>query len=158
MTRPAIPTLPLLGGCLCGAVRYKLEAPPRAVNACHCMDCKRLTGATHLLMLLADRDAFIHERGETHRYRKRADSGREVDILRCARCGVRMWHEPLVGTEWVFVAAGTLDDPTWAVPTSHIWTKRVSSGVELHADAFQCEAQPENRQVLVDAFLRHYGP
>ena len=36
--------------------------------------------------------------------------------VRCARCGVRMWHEPLASTDLVFVAAGTLDDPNWAVP------------------------------------------
>lgn len=157
MTRPAIPDPPHLGGCLCGAARYKLEARPKAINACHCKDCKILSGATHIVMLLADRDAFIHERGEVERYRKRADSGREIDIVRCARCGVRLWHEPLTGTEWVFVAAGTLDDPSWAEPTSHIWTARLSPGGALPTDAFQCDGQPESRQILVDAFLRHHG-
>lgn len=158
MTRPAVPCLPLLGGCLCGTVRYKVESRPKAVNACHCMDCKKLTGATHLLMLVADRDGFIHDRGEVQRYRKRADSGREIDIVRCSRCGVRMWHEPLASKELVFVAAGTLDDPTWAVPASHIWTRRASDGVVLHADAYHCDAQPDTRQGLYDAFERLYPP
>ncbi|MGE3143472.1 MAG: GFA family protein, partial [Hyphomonadaceae bacterium] len=96
MTRPPIPAPPFAGGCLCGAVRYRIEARPKAVNACHCMDCKKLTGGAHLLMLLVDHDAFLHERGEIHTFRKLADSGREIDIVRCARCGVRMWHAPLV--------------------------------------------------------------
>jgi hypothetical protein len=90
MTRPPIPAPPHVGGCLCGAVRYRLDARPLAVNACHCHDCKKLTGATNLLMILAMRDAFSHQ-GAVARYRKRADSGREVDIVRCATCGVRMW-------------------------------------------------------------------
>lgn len=154
MTRPAIPDPPYRGGCLCGAVRFRIEARPRGVNACHCMDCKKLTGATHLLMILTESSGFTHEQGEVARWRKRADSGREIDIVRCAACGVRLWHEPLSSPEYLFVAAGVLDDPDWAVPTSHIWTRSVSSGVELHRDAFQCDTQPETRQVLFDAFDR----
>jgi hypothetical protein len=141
---------------MCGAVRYQLNARPLAVNACHCNACKKLTGATNLLMLLAMRDAFSHE-GPVQKYRRRADSGREIDIVRCATCGVRMWHEPLAGAEFVFVAAGTLDDPSWAVPTSHIWTEVASPGVTFQDDAIVIEGQPVNRQILIDAFNRVYS-
>jgi hypothetical protein len=53
MTRPAIPDPPYTGGCLCGAVRWRLDQRPLAVNACHCMDCKKTTGATNVVMLIA---------------------------------------------------------------------------------------------------------
>ncbi len=154
---PNIPAPPHLGGCLCGAARYKLEARPRAINACHCMDCKKLSGATHILMLIADTDSFIHERGEVERYRKRADSGREVDIVRCARCGVRMWHEPVASPEFRFVAAGTLDHPQWASPTSHIWLQSISPGVLIAPETLLVDAQPENRQMLIAAFEGIHG-
>ena len=75
------------GGCLCGAVRYSYDAAPLATVACHCRDCQKLTGATNLLTIYAERAAFRHEQGELARYRKRADSGREADYVRCARCG-----------------------------------------------------------------------
>lgn len=155
MTRPPIPAPPHVGGCLCGAVRYRLDARPLAVNACHCHDCKKLTGATNLLMILAMRDAFSHQ-GAVARYRKRADSGREIDIVRCAACGVRMWHEPLSGPQFVFVATGTLDDSSWAVPTSHIWVECVSPGVAFQDDALIVRGQPGDRQMLLDAFDRVY--
>src|ERR1700761_5311207 len=93
--RLPIPVPPHHGGCLCGQVRYRLDAAPLAVNACHCSDCRRLTGAANLLMVLAPRDAFHHETGEVERWRKKADSGREIDIARCRTCGTRLWHEPL---------------------------------------------------------------
>jgi len=35
----------LEGGCACGAVRYRLTAPPLIVHACHCRDCQKLTGS-----------------------------------------------------------------------------------------------------------------
>ena len=56
--RPPIPEPPYRGGCLCGAVRYRFDARPWALNACHCTDCKKLTGATNLLMVLGAREAF----------------------------------------------------------------------------------------------------
>ena len=157
MQRPAIPAPPFEGGCLCGAVRFRLNARPMAVNACHCTDCKKLTGATNLLMILAAREAFAHEGGPVERYRKRAESGREIDIVRCAKCGVRLWHEPLAAPNLVFVAAGTLDDPGWAIPTSHIWAGRASPGVVFQDDALIVEGQPSDRQALIDAFDRVYA-
>jgi hypothetical protein len=33
------------GGCVCGGVRYRLEAAPTQVNDCHCLDCRRSSGA-----------------------------------------------------------------------------------------------------------------
>jgi hypothetical protein len=155
--RPPIPQPPYKGGCLCGAVRYRLDARPLAINACYCSDCQKLTGATNLLMVLAPRDAFTQEQGTVQRYRKRADSGREVDIVRCKDCGVRMWHEPLASPNMVFIAAGTLDAPGWCVPTSHIWIEKALPGVVLNDDAIAIEGQPADRQMLFDAFVRIYG-
>ncbi len=126
-----------------------------AVNACHCIDCKKLTGATNLLMIMTTRAAFSHE-GETQRYRKRADSGNEIDIVRCKACGVRLWHEPLNAPQLAFVAVGTLDDSSWAVPTSHIFVRNASPGVTLQDDALILQGGPSNRQELVEAFARAY--
>ena len=155
VARPPIPDPPHAGGCLCGSARYQLTAHPIAVNACHCNACKKLTGATNLLMLLGERGAFSFT-GEVARYRRRADSGREIDIVRCANCGVRMWHEPLSAPNLIFVAAGTLDDPTWAVPASHIWVENASAGVLIHDDALVIQGQPANREDLSLAFARLY--
>lgn len=156
MSRPPIPLPPHTGGCLCGAVRYRFDARPLAINACHCLDCKKLTGATNLLMILGPRDAFTHE-GALARYRKRADSGNEIDIVRCAVCGVRLWNEPLSAPQLVIFAAGTLDDPSWAIPTSHIFTRSVSPGVVLQDDALVLRDGPTDRRALFDAFDRIYG-
>ncbi len=35
---------PKTGACLCGAVRYRITGPLRAVVACHCTQCRRTTG------------------------------------------------------------------------------------------------------------------
>jgi hypothetical protein len=107
-------------------------------------------------MILAPRDRFVHEKGALDRYRKRADSGNEIDIVRCAVCGVRMWHEPSSAPQLVIVAVGTLDDPDWAVPTSHIFARSVSPGVVFQDDALVLQTGRATRKAVFDAFNRVY--
>ena len=153
--RPPIPDPPHHGGCLCGQVRYTLAARPISIHACHCNDCRKLTGVTHLLMVGTRRNAFMAT-GAVERYVKHADSGRTMDIVRCATCGTRLWHEPHHAPMLVFVAAGTLDDSSWAIPTVHVWTDR-APGTAFAPDAVLVAGQPEGREALFDSFSRIYG-
>ena len=145
------------GGCLCGAVRYVYAARPLALNACHCTDCKRLSGSSYFSVVQARGEAFTHS-GETHVFRKTADSGREVDIHRCAQCGTRLWHRPVNGPNLVFFAAGTLDDPTWFVPTSHIFTRTAQPDAPIADDAVTFNGPAPDRQALWDHFDALYPP
>ncbi len=153
--RPALPNPPHTGGCLCGAVRYSYAARPLALSACHCSDCKKLSGATHSEVLIGDRAAFSYS-GEVERYRKRAKSGREIDIVRCAQCGTRSWHEPVAAPNLVFIQAGGLDDSSWFVPVGHIWVELAAPGQYFAEDAVRIEGQPTDRQVIFDALNRIY--
>src|SRR5579872_5286921 len=38
------PSLPIRGGCLCGQVRYEVDAPFVSAAYCHCTRCQRRTG------------------------------------------------------------------------------------------------------------------
>ena len=153
-TRPPIPKPPYSGGCLCGAVRYSLNARPQTLTACHCDACKKLSGGTNLLVLTAPREAFTHT-GEVQRYRRTADSGRQSDVVRCATCGTRLWHEPQAFPV-VTLTIGTLDDPSWGVPASEIWVEKASPAAIFHSDAARFHGQPE-RQAQLDAFQLLYG-
>jgi len=46
----------LEGGCACGAVRYRLTAPPLIVHACHCRDCQKLTGSAFVLNMWIEKN------------------------------------------------------------------------------------------------------
>lgn len=157
MVRPAIPAPPYEGGCLCGAVRYRLNARPLAVNACHCVDCKRSSGTGAGVFLHAKREDFVLEQGELSHFCKTADSGREIDIAHCAVCATRMWHEPRAVPELVLVAAGTLDDSRWAVPTSHIWTQTAAADAVMGEDTLVYEKGAPDRQAIWDNFAKVYG-
>lgn len=156
VSRPAIPAPPHRGGCLCGQVRYRIDGPPLAVSACHCTDCRKLTGVANLLNLIVARDVFVHEGGDTDIYVKTADSGRKSEIVRCAKCGVRLWHLPPAGP-YMLVAAGTLDDPSWVVPNAHIWIEKAPAGTAFTSDALLVEGQPAERETMIAHFARLYG-
>jgi hypothetical protein len=153
--RPPIPPPPYDGSCLCGAVRYRLDARPQTMGACHCDACKKMSGATNLLVITAPREAFEHLRGDVQRYRRTAESGRQSDVVRCANCGTRLWHEPL-SFPIVTVAAGTLDDPSWVVPAAHIWTEKASPAALMQDDAIKFTGQPP-REMQIAALKSLYG-
>jgi hypothetical protein len=157
MKRPPLPEAPYTGGCLCGAVRYIYKARPLALNACHCSDCKKLSGSSFFAVVQAKGDAFTFIGDITH-HRKTADSGRQVDIHRCVACGTRLWHTPSGSTTLVFFGAGTLDDPTWFVPTSHIWAARAQPDVAFAPDALIFDGAPADRQPIWDRFNLIYPP
>src|ERR1700749_4723165 len=134
MTRPPIPTPPYHGSCLCGATRYPVNARPLTIKACHCDACKKMSGGTNLLIFTAPKDSFEHLSGELLRFRRTADSGNQSDVVHCAVCGTRLWHEPQAFPVMT-VTAGTLDDPSWVVPASHIWVDKVSPAALMQDDA-----------------------
>lgn len=52
-----------------------------------------------------------------------ADSGATMHRRFCARCGTPIFSEAEQRPQFVFVRAGTLDDPDLAAPTATIWTR-----------------------------------
>ena len=124
------------------------------MNACHCDACKKMSGGTNLLIITAPRDAFEHLSGEVQRYRRTADSGRQSDVVRCAACGTRLWHEPTAPI--VVIAAGTLDDPSWVVSASHGWVEKASPAAIMQEDAAKFEGQAARDQQIA-AFQKLYG-
>ncbi len=158
ITRPPLPPLPLKGGCHCGAVLYVITQRPKCVNACHCDDCKRLSGATFGLYLHVPKDALDITSGIFDTFRRKGGSGNMIPIERCTDCGTRMWHLPEAAPDLVILCAGTLDDPSWAVPTSHIFVEEAAPDAVVAADALVIEAFNSTRPAIWARFEEIYGP
>ena len=157
ITRPPLPALPLKGGCHCGAVRYVIRQRPKCVNACHCDDCKRLSGATFGVYLHVPKAALDVTSGVFDTFRRTGGSGHTIPIERCTDCGTRMWHLPEAAPDLVILCAGTLDDPSWAVPTSHIFVEEAAPDAVAATDALVIEAFNSTRPVLWARFDEVYG-
>lgn len=154
--RLPLPKLPVEGGCHCGAVRYAVTARPLAVNACHCRDCKRLAGGPFSLFLHVAKDALQVNGGARDGFIRTGGSGNAINIERCAACGTRMWHLPEVAADLVIVCAGTLDDSTWAIPTSHIFIEFAAADAVAAEDAIAVEGFQTTRPALWARFSELY--
>jgi hypothetical protein len=104
------------GGCLCGAVRYRVEAGDGDSGYCHCRTCQRSAGAPVLAWLTVPLARFKFTGVAPTPYRSSDHAQREF----CNRCGTQVLFRDDKG-EKVDVNSATLDDPSVAPPRYHIW-------------------------------------
>jgi hypothetical protein len=106
------------GGCLCGGVRYRLHEAPKQTSDCHCLDCRRASGAPYVTW-----GAFRREKIEmlSGTLRKVAHAGRLRSFAAC--CGTQLFFEDDETTEWVDVTIASLDEPHPFAPQVAIWTE-----------------------------------
>ena len=110
------------GGCSCGAVRYRLTSAPLFVHCCHCLNCQRQTGSAFVINLLIEADRVELLAGEPQPVDAPRDDGSMQRIYRCPTCEVAVYSE-YTRPEFLYVRAGTLDEPREIVPDVHIFTK-----------------------------------
>ncbi len=113
--------IPLVGGCQCGSVRYRLDGAPLALAVCHCTECQRQSGSAFGMSLAVPTGAFKLLSGALKTFEVRCDSGRIKTCAFCPECGTRIYHQTPSGMS---VKAGTLDDTSRLKPDSHYWTMR----------------------------------
>ena len=107
----------LCGSCLCGQVRFALDAPPQFINHCHCGMCRKAHGAAFGSFVHADGLAFRWLAGET--LVERYESSPGTDRAFCRVCGSNLPVLEEEGTH-VIIPAGTLDDDPGVKPIVHI--------------------------------------
>ena len=114
---------PRHGGCLCGAVRYTVNAPFLAVVTCHCRNCQKQAGSAVSIIAVVKKKA-VDVQGELTVYEDTADSGRPVYRKFCGRCGSPLFTDtPDAEAKGLrFIKAGTLDDVSDLRPVQHYWT------------------------------------
>ncbi len=129
------------GGCLCGAVRYAIDAVPLTVRACWCRLCQYL-GAGSATINAVFPSAAIRITGAMRDYRSVADSGNVMHRRFCDQCGTPLFSEAEARPQFIIVRVGTLDDPELGRPESTIWAASAPGWACLDADLPQIAGQP----------------
>lgn len=112
----------LEGGCLCGAIRYRLTGPSLFVSQCCCRDCQKATGTGHTTIVGVHNSQLALE-GEPKTYTNSGDTGGSVTRHFCGRCAGRLYTSGDLPGEVIMVQAGSLDDPDSISPQSVIYLK-----------------------------------
>lgn len=126
------------GGCLCGAVRYRVKNEPVRTVACHCTFCQRRTGSAFGIGVYFREGDVEISRGTVKTHVHCSDeSGRRFSMQFCADCGTTVtWTAELLPGARA-VAGGTFDDPKWFKIERHTWMRSAHpwmvppSGVEV---------------------------
>jgi hypothetical protein len=117
------------GGCLCGGVRYRLGTTPTQINDCHCIDCRRSSGAPFVTWGTVERGALLMLKGAL---RKIPHAGRVRSFAAC--CGTHLFFEDAPDAQTVDVTIASLDDPVPFAPEMIIWTEDRLPWVSLNEE------------------------
>jgi hypothetical protein len=120
----------VIGGCLCGKIRYTSTAEPVMTAICHCKNCQKQAG-TAFSVVVAVPKGTLSISGPLKTYNEIGSSGKPVHRNFCPDCGSPITTDVEALPDLVFIKAGTLDDTSSLAPTMEIfcssaqaWTSR----------------------------------
>ena len=135
------PTLPLTGGCLCGAVRYEVDAPLEVAGYCHCTRCQRRTGGGASVSARVQPGSFRIARGEELVELFRAEDGFAKAF--CSACGSALYSQSPVRPEIIAVRMGTFDADPGVRPSFRQFVAYAAAWEPIPDDGLQ--RHPERR-------------
>lgn len=105
------------GGCLCGAVRYRVSGEPTTSSACHCRSCRLASGATPVAWVVFPVERYTLLSGQLSEHRSTPPVRRSF----CARCGTPIAYQHDDALHEIELTTATLDEPERFPPRYEIW-------------------------------------
>ena len=117
------------GGCLCGAVRYRVAGTPLRGTVCHCRFCQKSSGSAFQVWALFRKDQLTWIEGQPHILQATPAVVRKF----CHQCGSPLSFQFLddVSDQIIGVTVGTLDDSRGFAPTRHNWASRQLAWLDI---------------------------
>lgn len=105
------------GGCLCGAITYRITRPRIDAGYCHCRICRQASGSPVVAWLTVPADGFAYTSGTPVTFHSTAHGRRDF----CGACGTQLVFRSTNKPDEVDVTIASLDDPAAVAPEYHIW-------------------------------------
>jgi hypothetical protein len=102
----------LKGGCLCGFVRYQVDAVPIDETNCHCTMCRRASGAPFVAWFTVPKTAVRWVTGTPSSFASSAHATRAF----CPRCGTPLTFSSLQSPDEIDLTTASLDEPSQVPP------------------------------------------
>lgn len=133
-----------MGGCLCGAVRFRVSAEPVESGYCHCTMCQRNSGGPFQVGATVPIEAFAFTKGEPKAY----ESSPGFMRLFCSECGSPLGFQAKDKPKLAHFNLGCLDDPNAIKPLFHMYTSTQVNWCDI-ADELprHAEVAPESGQL-----------
>src|SRR5439155_14629543 len=104
------------GGCLCGSIRYEATGQPYNITHCHCLDCRRSSGAPFVTWASFSRSGFRFTTGQP---RELPWAGGLRSF--CPDCGTRLTFLPEPYADVVDGTVVTFDKQSRVPPFAQTW-------------------------------------
>lgn len=128
--------------CQCGALQVSASADPDFVVVCNCVACQRRTGSPFGEGAYFKKTDLMVS-GDTWKYARKADTGREIVNHFCPNCGSTVFWSLEMRPEHLGVAAGCFEKEL-PRPVRVIWAKEKHDWVVFPDDMTVLEgASPE---------------
>ncbi len=103
-----MPSSTLSGGCLCGGVRFSVDAPLLVASYCHCTRCQRRTGTAASAQARVTPGSFRIVQGAELVGVYRPPAGFEKAF--CSACGAHLYSRNPADPDQVNVRLGAFDE------------------------------------------------
>ncbi len=123
---------PVIGGCLCGAVRFELQLPTKWVAHCHCSMCQRAHGAGFVTWASVPATQLRIVEGDDHLARYRSSDAAVRSF--CKTCGSSLFFE---STHWpgeIHVARANIPGELDRAPQAHAFFSDKAAWVTVDDD------------------------
>jgi len=104
-----------MGGCQCGAIRYRLDQAPEYASLCHCRMCQKAGGAPFMAFFAVRVKNLVLTQGAFATFRSSAIAERGF----CSACGTPLTYR-MDGRDHISLTIGSLDRPESVAPTEQL--------------------------------------
>ena len=146
-------TSDLLGGCTCGAVRYRITKPLLACYICHCHRCQKRSGSPFSMSVVLPVGGFEMTQGAPLEIARTRPDGAVNRSWVCPDCHSRL-HTQRGGSRALNLRAGTLDETAWLRPMAQFWTTSAQPWAIQRGEILSYAGQPEDYTPMLDAWKR----
>lgn len=131
--------LPLTGGCLCGGVRFRVDAPLVVATYCHCTRCQRRTGTAASAQARIQPGSLTVTQGEELIRTYAPPDG--FPKLFCGACGSALWSQSPVDPEIISVRLGAFDGDPGIRPSLRQFVAYAASWEDIPDDGLPRHAE-----------------
>ncbi|WP_114417394.1 GFA family protein [Marinospirillum perlucidum] len=111
----------LKGSCLCGQIRYEIDALAMPIQHCHCQTCRKAHAAPFATTAGVKREQFRWLQGTSSLSTFESSPGKLRHF--CKHCGSHLLAERPAQPH-VILRVATLDDDPGLRPQAHIWVSQ----------------------------------
>ncbi|KAE9968993.1 hypothetical protein EG328_007147 [Venturia inaequalis] len=114
----------ITGKCNCGRHEYTIP-PPKEMNLCHCIDCRKWAGAMHSAHLFVKTVDIKTSSPKPKTWVTVAESGQEMERAWCDECGSGIWLKRSSDPSMTYLKAGLFEHEDIPNPTMENWQRNM---------------------------------